>query len=145
MAKPTHDMSKLMEQFRIPGVDWAELMAAQQKNLDALTRANQTLLQGAEAVMKREMEILQKAMEEATAASQALMSETDPQANATKRFELARTAFETALANMRELAELAGKSHREALDVVNKRTLAAFDEVKTALDKAQKPGPSGRS
>jgi phasin family protein len=136
MSASGPDLAKMMEQFRIPGVDWSALMAAQQKNLEALTRANQLLMQGAEAVMKREMEILQKALEEASTASQALVQETDPKANAAKRFELARAAFEAALANMRELAELATKSNKEALEVINSRALAAFDDVKKALDKA---------
>jgi phasin family protein len=35
--------------------------------------------------------------------------------------ELARSAFETALANMRELAELAAKSQRDAFEVIRKR------------------------
>ena len=39
------------------------------------------------------------------------MQEGDPQAQAQKRLELAKTSFE-ALRNMRELAELAGQSNR---------------------------------
>lgn len=66
MAKQQHtpydfsDFSKLMKDFQIPGVDWQEVMASQQKNVAALTRANQLLLEGAQAVVQREMEILQK-------------------------------------------------------------------------------------
>jgi phasin family protein len=35
--------------------------------------------------------------------------------------ELARSAFETALGNMRELAEIATKSQRDAFEVIRKR------------------------
>jgi phasin family protein len=131
------DFTKLMSDYQIPGVDWQEIMASQQKNLAALTQANQVLMQGAQAVMQRQVEILQRAMAEAMSASQELMQEGDPQANATKRFELAKASFEAAIANMRELAELAGKSNREALEVINKRALDSFEEIKAAAEKVR--------
>jgi len=137
------DFTKLMSEFQIPGVDWQELMAAQQKNVAALTKANQMLMEGAQAVMQREMEILQKAMREAVEASQELMKEGDPQAQARQRFELAQASFETALNNMRELAEMASKSNAEALDVINKRALESFEEVKAAVEKQQKGASKG--
>lgn len=138
MAKQTPDLGKMMEQLRVPGVDWTELMAAQQRNLEALTKANQLMLQGAEAVMKRELEIMQKAFEEAMSGAQELMKESDPKAGTTKRFDLTRHAFETALANTRELTELASRSHKDAVEVLNKRALSAFDEMRAALTKNSK-------
>ena len=129
------DFNKIMSEYQVPGVDWQELMASQQKNLQALAKANQVLVEGAQAVMRREVEILQKAMAEFTAASQEMMQQGDPQAQASKRLELAKTSFEAALANMRELAEVAGRSNREALEVINQRALESFEEIKRAIDK----------
>ncbi len=127
------EMTRMMRQFQIPGVDWQALIASQQKNVAALTRANQVLFEGAQAVMQREMEILQKAMAEAAEAAREVMQETDPQAGAARRFELAQASLEAALANMRELAELAAKSNREALEVINRRALESMEEVKAAM------------
>jgi len=129
------DFNKIMSEYQVPGVDWQELMASQQKNLQALAKANQVLVEGAQAVMRREVEILQKAMAEFAAASQEMMQQGDPQAQASKRLELAKTSFEAALANMRELAEVAGRSNREALEVINQRALESFEEIKRAIDK----------
>jgi phasin family protein len=134
------DFTKLTSEFQIPGIDWQELIASQQKNLAALSRANQVMLEGAQAVMQREVEIMQKAMTEAMAASQEMMTPGDPSANAGKRFDVAKTSFETALANMRELAEMLGKSNREALDVINQRALEGFDEVRSAVEKSKGRG-----
>lgn len=127
------DLSKMLGEFQIPGVDWSELMASQQKNLQALTKANQLLIEGAQAVMRREVEILQKAMAEVAEASKDMMQQGDPQAQASKRLELARTSFEAAISNMRELAEVAGRSNREALEVINQRALESFEEIKKAM------------
>lgn len=129
------DFTKIMGEYQIPGVDWQELMAAQQKNLQALAKANQVLVEGAQAVMRREVEILQKAMAELAEASKELMQQGDPKAQAGKRLELARTSFEGAIQNMRELAEVAGRSNREALEVINQRALEGFEEIKRAMDR----------
>jgi phasin family protein len=140
MAKQQHspydltDLTKMMRNYQMPGVDWQELMASQQKNVAALTKANQLLMQGAQTVMQRQVEILQKAMAEAVEASQELMREGDPQAGAQKRFELARASFEAAIKNMRELAELATKSNQEALEVINQRAVESFEEIKKTLE-----------
>jgi phasin family protein len=140
MAKQQHspydltDLTKMMRNYQMPGVDWQELMASQQKNVAALTKANQLLMQGAQTVMQRQVEILQKAMAEAVEASQELMREGDPQAGAQKRFELARASFEAAIKNMRELAELATKSNQEALEVINQRAVESFEEIKKSLE-----------
>jgi phasin family protein len=127
------DFSKMMGEYQIPGVDWSELMASQQKNLQALAKANQLLVEGAQAVVRREVEILQKAMAELAAASKEMMQQGDPQAQAAKRLELAQASFEAAIQNMRELAEVAGRSNREALEVINQRALESFEEIKQAL------------
>ena len=128
------DLSKMLRDYQMPGVDWQELMASQQKNVAALTKANQLLMQGAQTVMQRQVEILQKAMGEAVEASQELMKEGDPQAGAQKRFELARASFEAAIKNMREVAELAAKSNQEALEVINQRAVESFEEIKRSLE-----------
>jgi phasin family protein len=138
------DFSRLMKDFQIPGVDWQEVVASQQKNVAALTRANQVLLEGAQAVVQREMEILQRAMAEAVQASQELMKQGDPKAGAARRFELARASFEAALKNMRELAEMASQSNREALEVINQRALESFEEIRTSVER-QRAGDEGRS
>lgn len=137
------ELTRMMQDYQVPGVDWQELMASQQKNIEALTKANQVLFEGAQAVIQREVEIMQKAMQEFAEASRDLMQEGDPQAQAQKRLELAQASFEAALRNMRELAELAGRSNREALETINKRAMESFDEIRGAL--SQKRASDTRS
>ena len=138
------DLSKIMKDYQIPGVDWQELMASQQKNLQALTKANQVLFEGAQAVVQREVEILQKAMQEFAEASRELIQEGDARRQAEKRLELAKASFETALQNMRELAELATRSNREALEVINRRALESFEEIRSAMSQ-KRPSGSAKS
>jgi phasin family protein len=137
------DLSKMMKDYQVPGIDWQELMAAQQKNVEALTRANQVLFEGAQAVMQREVEILQRAMQEFAEASRALLQEGDPRVQTQKRLELAKASFETALRNMRELAEMAGRANREALETINQRALESFDEIRSAIAQKRTGGAGG--
>ncbi len=127
------DMSKMFSDFTVPGVDWQEVMASQQKNISALTEANKRLIEGAQAVVQQQSEIMNKSMTELSAASEELMKEGDPQAGAQKRFDLAKSSFETAVANMQELAELAGQSNNEAMQIINQRAGEAFEEIKQLI------------
>jgi phasin family protein len=132
------DLTKMMKDYQMPGVDWQELMASQQKNLEALTKANQLLFEGAQAVVQREVEILQRAMQEFAEASRELIQEGDARVQAQKRLELAKTSFETALQNMRELAELATRSNHEALEVINRRAVESFEEIRSAMSSTRR-------
>ena len=127
------DMSKMFADMKVPGVDWQALMQSQQKNITALTEANQKLIEGAQAVMKQQAEVLQKSMTELAAASKDMMSESDPTASAQKRFDLAKSSFEAAVANMKEMADMAGKSNSEALAIISRRANEALDEVKSVI------------
>jgi phasin family protein len=136
------DFAKMIKDYQLPGVDWQEVMASQQKNVEALTKANQVLFEGAQAVVQREVEILHKAMQEFAEASRDLLQEDNAQAQTQKRLELAKRLFETALQNMRELAELATQSNREALELINRRAMESFEEIRRALTQERQAGPS---
>ena len=60
------------------------------------------------------------------------------QAGAKKRGELAKEGFEKALADMRELAEMATKSQKEAFDVVRKRFEENVEGIRNFGKKAGK-------
>ena len=55
---PFMDISKLMEQFKIPGVDLGAVVEARRKDIEALTQANQQAYQGMQALAQRQAEIL---------------------------------------------------------------------------------------
>ena len=130
------ELSKLMSELKIPDIDWQGLIATQQKNLAALGQANQRWLEGAQAVARREVEIMEQAMADAADASKELVREGEAGAGAEKRLDLAKRSFETAVGNMRELSELATKANQEALDVIHQRAMAGFEEIQ-ALIKAK--------
>lgn len=125
------DISKVLGDVKIPGFDAEAIVAAQRKNIEALTAANQAAVQGLQAVAQRQAEILSQALSEVSSIAQQLAgSASNPQELTTKQAELARKGFEQALANARELAELVSKSNTDAFAIINKRVTESLQELK---------------
>ncbi len=132
------DFSKVMQDFKMPGVDMDQLMASQKKNIDAVTKANQVAFEGVQAVARRQADILRSTMEEVQNLTKDLMATTNPQDRMNKQAEVAKTAFETSLKNIKELADMLAKSNNEAFDLLNKRMGEVMEEVQTAVSEVQK-------
>lgn len=129
---PFLDVSQLIAQFKLPGVDMNAIVEARRKDIEALAEANRIAFEGMQRLAQKQAEILQKSMQEAQAVMQG-MTPGQPAANAGKQGELIQKAFQDALANMRELAEMAGKSQAQALEVVTRRVQENIDEAKKLL------------
>ena len=126
------EMMRAFTAMKMPGLpDFQAFADAQKRNLEALTTANKLAMEGAQAVGRRNMEIIQQVMAEMTQAIQSLgAAEASPNAKAAQQAELMRTAYERAVANMQEIAELIQKSNGEAVGVLNRRFAEALEEVK---------------
>ena len=131
------DVSKLISEFKLPGVDVESVLASQQKNIQALTAANQLALEGFQAVVRRQSEIVRQTMEQTSSMMTELMAAGSPEDKVAKQADLVKLAFEKALSNARELAELVAKSNSEAADVINKRVSESLEEVKAVVTKAK--------
>lgn len=126
------EMMRAFSSMKMPGMpDFQALAEAQKRNIEALTTANKLAMEGAQAVARRNMEIMQQVMGEMTQAIQSIASvEGSPNAKAAQQTELLKTAYERGVANMQEIAELIQKSNGEALGVLNRRFTESLEEVK---------------
>ena len=68
----------------------------------------------------------------------AMSAQEAPQAKAARQAEMMKAAYEKAVANMKEVADLIQKSNTEALSVLNRRFTEAMDEVKALAGKQGK-------
>jgi len=133
------DFSGLLARMQLPGMpDIDAVLAAHRKNIETLTAANRVAIEGAQAVARRNMEIMQKTMSELTENLRSFASPEPPQAKAAKQAELLKTAYENAVANMKEIGDLIQKSNAEALGLINNRFVEAMDEVKALVAKQAK-------
>ncbi len=135
-AQPNMDFTKYFADLKLPALpDMEALLSASRKNLETLTAANRVALEGAQAVARRHMEIVQSNMAELTEAMQTLAAVDAPQAKAAKQAELLKQAYQRAVAQLKELSDLIRHSNAEALDLINKRFAEAMDEVKALAEK----------
>ena len=130
---PFMDVKQLLEQFKLPGVDVNALMEARRKDVEALVTANRQAYEGMQLLAHRQAEMLKEAMAELQAATEDMMSGKSPGIGAAKQAELGKQTFEKALANMRELAEMATKSQSEAWEVVTRRFHENLEELKKLM------------
>jgi phasin family protein len=124
------DVQKMLGDFKIPGVDMKTLMSAQEKNIAALKQANQHAAEGLQALATRQMEMMQQVMQGAASAAKEVAASGGPKEAAAKQAEVAKAAFEQAVANMREMAELVSKSSNQAFEVITQRAAEGLEELK---------------
>ena len=129
------DITKVMGDMKLPGVDLEALMASQRKNIEALTAANKLAFEGFQAVATRQTEILRQTMEELQKMMTEVMSAGSPEDRVAKQAELAKSAFEKALSNMKEVAEMVTKSNTEATSVISNRISDSLEELKSMAGK----------
>lgn len=129
------DVTQMLERFKVPGLDMDQIMDAQRKNVQALNDANRVAVSGLQALTQRQTEIFGQAVESMNKAVQELSSASNPQELSEKQVALAKEAFETAVANMRELAEMMAKANSETMEVVNKRVNESVQEMQELFSK----------
>jgi phasin family protein len=133
------DVGKMFGDIRAPTVDVETVVAMQRKNIEALTQANQLAIEGAQAVLRYQLEMTRRTMEEF---SQMFTSFFQPNGSMedrlAKQADFSKTAMEKGISNARELTDLVTKANSEAFSVLSKRVAETMDEMR---DYAKKRGP----
>ena len=127
------DITKYLTEFKVPGVDVDTIVRNQRKNIEAVSQVNKLAYDGAQAVMRRQAEILRQTMDEVAQMAKDMTDPGTAQDKAAKQTELAKDAFERMLGNMREMGEMVTKANAEAFDLLNKRFTQSMDEVRDAF------------
>lgn len=132
------DVTKLLGDLKLPGVDVQTLMETQRKNIEAVVDANKLAVESMQAIAKRQVEMLTESMNTVAGASQQIAANAgNPQEMTSKQAELATEALEKVLANMRELAEMVGKSNSETFEVMNSRFNESLKELNSLVETKQ--------
>ena len=131
-AAPT--MAKIAEtlkQLDLTGVA-GKLVEGRRKDLEAIVQANKKSYAGIQAVVQRQTAMLKDAIGQWQSLAGS-MSAAEPRESLNKLNEMARASFQSSLGNIRELAELAGRSQADAFEVLKSRIQENVDEVSKLL------------
>ena len=130
------EFGKVFADMKLPAMpDMEAFVNASRRNMETLTAANKVALEGAQAVARRHMEIVQQSMAEMSEAVRSMSSVEAPQVKAAKQAELLKHAYERAVGNMKEIGDLITHSNTEAVNLLNTRFTEAMEEVKALATK----------
>jgi phasin family protein len=132
-AEPIADFTKMLEQFKVPGIDMKSFIEARRNDIAALTQANKVAYNGMQELVRKQTEMLRATMEEVQTKAKEMVKGSQTAAPGGQPKELLEQAVQKALANMRELAELVIKTQTEAFTIISNRVTQDVEEVKKML------------
>lgn len=132
------EMTGALKKLNMPGLDVDAMVAAQKRNMEAVIGANRAMFEGAQAVMRRQVELMQEAMNQAMHSVRDLGTSASPPDVVAKQAELAKQTFEKASATLKELGEIVTKSNSEAASIIHARIGASLGELQEMLLKLKK-------
>jgi phasin family protein len=126
-SNPFADLTKMLEQFKVPGVDMAALVESRKRDIEAIVEANKTAYESMQQLARKQNEMFTRAMQDIQEAAKAGIS------GPNKQSEIARNACMKALDDMKDLAEIARKSQVDAMASITQRANEHVEEIKKLL------------
>ena len=123
---PFGDMKKMLEQFKMPGVDMTAILESQRKDVEALVEANKSAYEAMQAIARKQTEMMAESVQ---VMQEAAKSASDP----AKQTEVVRSAFEKTIADMKELAEMARRSQSDAMTHISQRAAQHMEEIRKMM------------
>jgi phasin family protein len=130
------DVTKMFASFPIRPFDVEAVWAAQRRNLEALTQANQLAVEGVHALAKRQIEMTQQALEDMSTMVREMAQPSSTEERIAKHTEYTKKMIDKGLTHGREIAALASKAGSEATEVLQKRTTESLDEMRAFASKS---------
>jgi phasin family protein len=124
------DVTKMFADFRFRPLDVEAVWAAQRRNIEALSQANQLAVDGVQALAKRQFELTREAFEGLSSLLRDLAHPASAEDRIAKNTEYAKQLLEKGVNHGREIAALAAKTGTEAAEVLHKRASESLDEIR---------------
>ena len=128
-----YDFTKVAGDFKMPAVNVETVVETARKNFAVLTSANTAAVETMKTIAQRQGDMVRAAMEDLSKHGSEVLAAATVEEKAIKNIEFAKKAYETAIANAKEIGDMVGKSQTEAFDALNARVAELTEEVKAAL------------
>ena len=123
----TDQVKEMVGKFKVPGVDAQAMVEQQRKNLDAMVEAMHLTNKGAHTVAERQLQLFHKT------STQLISLYSQEKLTPEERADLAKKAFETALAGSRELYDITLKASEQAFAIARQRVTEGVEEYRKSL------------
>jgi phasin family protein len=124
------DMSKMMGDFKMPGVNMEAMMSCQRKNMEACVAVSQAAFEAMQAMARRQAEWMRQSFEEATGLMNATMAAETPEEKVIRHAEMSKAAVDKCMANAREIAETMARTNSQAMETMSNRMSESLDELR---------------
>jgi phasin family protein len=124
------DMTKIFADFRLHPFDVEAAWAAQRRNIEALSQANQLAIESMQAVAKHQIELTRETFEGFSALWRDLATPASTEDRIVKNTEYVKKMLEKGVTHGREITTIATKAGTAAADVLHKRASASLDEMR---------------
>lgn len=124
------DVTKMFADFRFRPFDVEAVWAAQRRNIEALSQANQLAVEGVHAFAKRQIEMTQQTLEEVSTHVREMVQPNSTEDRIARQTEFTKKMIDKGMSHGREVAALAAKTGAEATEVLQKRATEGLDEMK---------------
>jgi len=138
----TQDATSYIEMLRkfgsdlgLPKLDVDKLIGARRKDLDALSQSARIAAQGAQSVAKKQREVLEAGLREATSLARGYEPLGKVQDNLALQTQFAKKVFEIAVKGAAESATTATQSTSEAMKIVQDRLKESFEEFRAGVSR----------
>lgn len=124
------DVTKIFADFRFRPLDVEAVWAAQRRNLEALSQANQLAVESVQAVARRQIELTRETFEGFSALMRDLAAPASTEDRIAKNTDYVKHMLEKGVTHSREIASIATKAGAEAAEVLQKRATEGLDEMR---------------
>jgi phasin family protein len=124
------DVTKLFADFRFHPFDVEALWAAQRRNIEALSQANQAAVAGVQALAKHQIELTRETFEGFSSLLRDLAQPASTEDRIAKNTEYMKQVVENGVKRGGEIATIAAKCGSDAAEILHKRTNEGLDELR---------------
>lgn len=129
------DFSKVFESYNPSPVDMRSFLETPRKNLQAISEAQQSTIEGIQAVAQHQIEFFSQLLEDNSTIARQTLSEGTPEEKIAQNADIFKNAYERTVDSMQGLSELVTSTSKQTTGILNKRVSASVNELKSAIKK----------
>jgi phasin family protein len=129
------DVTKMFADLRFRPFDVEAIWAAQRRNIEAFSQANQLAAEGMQALARRQIELTREAFEGFSALLRDLSQPASAEDRIAKNTDYAKQMLEKGVSHGREVVSIAAKTGADAAEVLHKRATESLDEMRALASK----------
>ncbi|HEV2334281.1 MAG TPA: TIGR01841 family phasin [Stellaceae bacterium] len=124
------DVTKMFGEFRFRPFDVEAAWAAQRRNIEAVSQANQLAVESVQAVAKHQIELTREAFEGFSALWRDLATPASTEDRIAKNTDYFKQILDKGVKHGGEIATITAKAGSEAAEILHKRTTEGLDEIR---------------